>query len=245
MLPHEILARRKKCPIAFIGLGTIEWHSEHLAVGLDALKADQLCDMAAQQSGGFAFPPLWYGEPRVTRIMEDDDHDIDGKVKARMGFKKKKFKGDYFAKTGEQQIAFYKQLLRHMLIQMDTLEMKAVCFQCGHGPMAEWAGEVVEQFNKENKHIQAFAGDCIHYVKKSDPVGKDHAAKWETSYMWYLRPDCIDMSVYLGKDDEKLVGIIGTDPRGIASRAIGKKACDLVVTGMVKKAQQLLKRATR
>jgi len=40
MLPHEILARREKFPAAFIGLGTIEWHGEHLAVGNDALKAD-------------------------------------------------------------------------------------------------------------------------------------------------------------------------------------------------------------
>jgi len=245
MLPHEIIARRKQYPVAFVGLGGLEWHSEHLAVGLDALKAEALCDLAAQRSGGFAFPPLWYGEPRVTRIMEDADHDTDGKVKARMGFKKKKFTESYYGKTGQEQIRFYQQLLRHLLIQMDTLEMKAVCLQCGHGPMYEWATPVVEEFNEQFKNIQAYAGDGIHYAKKGAPVGRDHAAKWETSYMWYLRPDCIDMSVYLGKDDEDLVGIIGTDPRGEASVAVGRKACNLVVAGMLRKAEQLLSRVEK
>jgi len=59
MLPHEILSRREKFPAAFIGLGTIEWHGEHLAVGNDALKAEKLCELAAAKSGGFAFPTLW------------------------------------------------------------------------------------------------------------------------------------------------------------------------------------------
>ncbi len=42
MLPHEIVARRKKFPAAFMGLGGLEWHSEHLAVGNDASKAEAL-----------------------------------------------------------------------------------------------------------------------------------------------------------------------------------------------------------
>jgi hypothetical protein len=33
MLPHEIVARRKNFPAAFMGLGGLEWHGEHLAAG--------------------------------------------------------------------------------------------------------------------------------------------------------------------------------------------------------------------
>jgi creatinine amidohydrolase/Fe(II)-dependent formamide hydrolase-like protein len=74
-------------------------------------------------------------------------------------------------------------------------------------------------------------------------VGGDHAAKWETSYLWYLRPDCVDTSVYLGREDEPLVGVVGSDPRREASVEIGRKGCDLIVEGMVRKAQELLQRA--
>ena len=241
MLPHEIVARRKRFPAAFIGLGGLEWHGEHLAVGNDALKAEAFCELAAKLSGGFAFPTLWYGEPRGTRLMEDADHDTDGRVKSNMGFKKSKFSESYFGKTVEEQIQFYQELLYHVLIQADTLEMKAVCLLCGHGPMYEWATPIVEKFNMKFKSAQAFAGDVIHYARKTADVASDHAAKWETSYLWYLRPECVDMSVYLGRDKEPLIGIIGADPREEASVEIGRKASDLIVEGMVRKADQLIR----
>jgi creatinine amidohydrolase len=242
MLPYEIVSRRVKFPAAFIGLGLLEWHSEHLAVGNDALKADKLCEMAARHSGGFAFPTLWYGEPRVTGLMEAN-YDPNGAIKAKMGFKQVKFGEMYFGKTADEQVQFYQALLYHMLIQMNTLEMKAVCFLCGHYPIYDWARPVVEQFNAKFTDTRAFAGTETHYTPKSKFVGSDHAAKWETSYLWHLRPDCVDMSIYLGRKMDKLIGIIGTDPRRTASVEIGRKACDLIVRGMVEKAKELIQAA--
>jgi len=243
MLPHEIVARRKEFPAAFIGLGGLEWHGEHLAVGNDALKAEKLCELAAAHSGGFAFPTLWYGEPRTTALMEVN-HDEDGQIKSHMKFKKRKFSATYFSKTPEQQVEFYQQLLYHTLVQMNTLEMKAVCLLCGHYPLHGWAAATVKKFNKDFKDTQAFAGIEFHYPAKSKHVGGDHAAKWETSYLWYLRPDCVDMSVFLGRNTEPLIGVGGIDPRQEASVEVGRKACDLIVKGMVRKAKDLMARLT-
>ncbi len=242
MLPHEIVARRKRFPAAFIGLGGLEWHGEHMAVGNDALKAEKLCELAAACSGGFAFPTLWYGEPRVGHLLEVD-HDPDGAVKKKMKFKKRKHTAAHFGATAEQQAAFYEHLIYHTLVQMNSLEMKAVCFVCGHYPLHGWAAPAVKRFNEAYKDTQAFAGIEFHYPPKSPHVGGDHAAKWETSYLWYLRPDCIDMSVYLGREAESLVGVFGEDPRKTATVEIGRKGCDLIVEGMVRKAKQLLKQA--
>ncbi|MHC4591545.1 MAG: creatininase family protein, partial [Planctomycetota bacterium] len=197
MLPHEIVARRRKFPAAFIGLGGLEWHGEHLAVGNDALKAERLCELAAARSGGFAFPTLWYGEPRVTGLMEAN-YDPDGGIRSTMRFKNKKCSPSYFGQTAEEQTEFYRKLLFHVLVQMNTLEMKAVCLLCGHYPIRNWAAPVVRRFNGEFKDTQVYAGIEFHYCRKTPKVGGDHAAKWETSYLWYLRPDCVDMSVYLG-----------------------------------------------
>ncbi|NOX97424.1 MAG: creatininase family protein [Nitrospirae bacterium] len=242
MLPHEIVARRKRFPAAFIGLGGLEWHGEHLAVGNDALKAEKLCELAAAQSGGFAFPTLWYGEPRVAGLIEfnPDDGDV---IKRKMKFKKRKFSRSYFGKTKEQQIEFYSELLYHVLVQMNTFEMKAVCFLCGHYPMYNWALPVIERFNKQFKDTQAFAGIEFHYPPKSKKVDGDHAAKWETSYLWYLRPDCVDMSVYRKRDKERLTGVFGIDPRKEASVKVGREACDLIVKGMIRKAGELIKKS--
>ena len=243
MLPHEIVRRRRRFPAAFIGLGTLEWHSQHLAVGNDALKAEKLCELAARKSGGFAFPTIWYGEPRVAGLMEVN-YDPDGEIKNLMKFQTGKFNPDYYGKNGADQIHFFQDLLRHVLVQMNTLEMKAVCLLCGHYPIYDWAAPVVDQFNQDFSDTQAFAGIEFHYPGKSEQVGGDHAAKWETSYLWYLRPDCVDMSVYLNREDDKaLVGIMGEDPRRTASIEIGRRACDLIVEGMVKKAEEMILRA--
>jgi len=243
MLPHEIVARRRRFPVAFIGLGGLEWHGEHMAVGNDALKAEKLCELAAARCGGFAFPTVWYGEPRTTRLMEVN-HDATGGIRRHMRFKKRKFTESYFKRTPDQQIEFYQSLLYHTLTQMNTLEMKAVCLLCGHYPLHGWAVPAVEAFNKDFSDTQAFAGIEFHYPRKSKHVGGDHAAKWETSYLWYLRPDCVDMSIFLGRDEEELVGVGGIDPRREASVEVGRKACELIVEGMVKKGQALLDRVT-
>jgi len=241
MLPHEIVARRKRFPAAFIGLGGLEWHGEHLAVGNDALKAEKLCELAAARSGGFAFPTVWYGEPRESHLLEVD-HDPDGQVKKKMQFKGRKFSGGVFGKTREEQCAFYEDLIYHVLVQMNTLEMKAVCLLCGHYPLHTWATAACARFNKLFKDTRAFAGIEFHYPRKSKHVGGDHAAKWETSYLWYLRPDCVDMSVFLGREDEPLIGVFGDDPRKEATIEIGRKACDLIAEGMVRKAKELLRK---
>jgi len=242
MLPDEIVGRRTRFPAAFIGLGGLEWHGRHLAAGNDALKAEKLCELAAARSGGFAFPTLWYGEPRIVGLLEAD-HDADGAVKRYMGFKQERLTAAHFGQSAEEQIRFYQELIYHVLVQMNVMEMKAVCLLCGHYPLHSWAAPVVDRFNAAFKDTQAFAGIEYHYPPKSEHVGGDHAAKWETSYLWYLRPDCVDTSVYLGREDEPLVGVVGTDPRREASVEIGRKACDLIVEGMVRKARELVQKA--
>ena len=242
MLPHEIVARRREFPAAFIGLGGLEWHGEHLAVGNDALKAEKLCELAAARSGGFAFPTLWYGEPRVTGLMEAN-HDPDDAIKTHMGFRPEKLAPSYFGRSAEEQVRFYQDLIYHLLVQMNTLEMKAVCLLCGHYPIHDWASPVVDRFNAAFADTQAFAGIEFHYPPQTDQVGGDHAAKWETSYLWYLRPECVDISIYLGRQEEPAVGVMGADPRREASIELGRAACDLIVEGMVRKARELIERA--
>ncbi|HEY3340899.1 MAG TPA: creatininase family protein [Anaerolineae bacterium] len=61
MLPAEFREAQKALPVIFLPLGTVEWHGEHNALGLDALKAHQLCVLAAQRAGGIVHPPVYGG----------------------------------------------------------------------------------------------------------------------------------------------------------------------------------------
>lgn len=61
LLPVEFRARVEALPVVFLPLGTVEWHGEHNALGLDSLKAHALCIRAAQQAGGGVVHPPLYG----------------------------------------------------------------------------------------------------------------------------------------------------------------------------------------
>jgi creatinine amidohydrolase len=62
MLPHQFRQAFDALPVCFLPLGTVEWHGEHDALGLDSLKAHALCLAAAQQAGGgIVHPPLYGG----------------------------------------------------------------------------------------------------------------------------------------------------------------------------------------
>src|SRR3990172_6203633 len=83
MLPHEAVAARKACPVAYLPIGTIEWHGEHNCLGLDTVKIHALAMECAKRIGGIVFPPLFYGEQREHHLMEAN-HDPEGKIAAKM-----------------------------------------------------------------------------------------------------------------------------------------------------------------
>jgi len=60
MFPWEVAAAMAEAPLCYLPLGTLEWHGEHAAVGLDALKAHAVCVRAAERSGGLVVPPLYW-----------------------------------------------------------------------------------------------------------------------------------------------------------------------------------------
>jgi len=64
MFPWEIAAAMAEAPLCYLPLGTLEWHGEHAAVGLDALKAHAICALAAERSGGLVVPPLYWSADR-------------------------------------------------------------------------------------------------------------------------------------------------------------------------------------
>jgi creatinine amidohydrolase len=77
MLPKEYRSAIGKLPVCFLPLGTVEWHGEHSALGLDSLKAHELCVISAHKAGGgVVHPPLYGGMGSLdmpgTIKMEDD-----------------------------------------------------------------------------------------------------------------------------------------------------------------------------
>ena len=59
--PEEVRARREQCPVAYIVAGALEWHSFHLPMGTDGIKAHAVCCEAALRHGGVVLPPFHLG----------------------------------------------------------------------------------------------------------------------------------------------------------------------------------------
>ena len=58
--PSALEARLDANPALVLALGTIEWHSRHLPLGLDLLKAQALAERTAERAGAVLAPPSWW-----------------------------------------------------------------------------------------------------------------------------------------------------------------------------------------
>jgi creatinine amidohydrolase len=81
LLPHELRAAMAAQPIAYLPLGSLEFHSAHLPIGLDGLTAHGVCLRAAAAGGGIVCPPLYYGTGGghtnyAWTIMMEDEREI-------------------------------------------------------------------------------------------------------------------------------------------------------------------------
>ncbi len=215
LLPHEMEEIMSSIPIAFLPLGTLEWHGPHLGLGNDAVKAYELCLRVAQKTGGVVVPATFWAiggmpHPWTTRF----DKELIGRLfyaifeqLSHVGFKV------VIAVTGH-----------YGLEQVVTLKKEALKFM-------------------RNSSVIVFP-IAEYEVTPDTGYHGDHAAKWETSILWYLRPKLVDMSK-LPKDEEPLImyehGIGGEDPRASASQKMGKEISNTIISRLAKVALRLLR----
>jgi len=62
--PGEIVAERERCPVAYVPLGPLEWHSVHMPLGTDPLNAQAVALQVAERVGGVVLPPFFWGTER-------------------------------------------------------------------------------------------------------------------------------------------------------------------------------------
>ena len=117
--PAQIVARRRVCPVAYLPIGTIEWHGEHNPVGLDTLKIHALLEKCAQEIGGLVFPPLYYGESRLEALMEANAADRE-QIAEAMALSAEGFRAHQPFTATEQAVNYHKLLL-HVLAEVESL----------------------------------------------------------------------------------------------------------------------------
>lgn len=216
--PHELRKSVAKSPVGYVPLGTIEWHCEHLPVGLDALTAHGLCLRAAVETGGLVFPPLYYGtggghSAYPWTIMMAESHEISA-------------------------------LLEKTLQRMQDFGFKLAVLFSGHfAPLQlEMIEALAKTWNaKGGIKVLATAVNMFEL-----PLAPDHAAIFETTLLAELWPSRVDISrlppmtngpetddFEETRHDPKhpLWGIFGPDPRVFSAstpRVLDKMVVQLI-----------------
>ena len=132
--PGQIIARREECAVAYIPIGTLEWHGSHNPVGADTLQAEGLAILCAEKGGGLAFPPLYYGESRVEALMEANAQDRD-LIARGMGLSPDNFGIERQPFTATEQALNYHRLLIHILAEVEALGFELGVLVAGHYPV--------------------------------------------------------------------------------------------------------------
>lgn len=201
--PRELRAIVEQRPIAYIPLGTLEWHSEHLPVGLDALTAHGLCLRAAAIHGGVVLPPLHYGT--------GGGH------------------GDYPWTIMMPEAGDITRQLDFTIGKLKSFGIKMVVLFSGHFPPEQLAmiDELASKWTQTDFNVMATAVNRIEGLS----LGPDHAGLFETTLLAAMRPDLIHLDrlppratapLAVDEDDfgtqrhnpnHPIWGVFGPDPR--------------------------------
>jgi creatinine amidohydrolase len=231
-MPKEIKAERDRMPVAYLGLGILEWHGEHNAAGLDGVKAEGIANHFARKFGGVVVPTLFWGDNREEvcelvfkpELIPEATIDHTVLIADKMGYDLEKLKqnGQRSRSTGGWRL--WIELLVHMFFELESFGYASIVPIPGHYPLFNPLDEAIARYHSQG-------GTCDIFTIKDtlfDPNGNsgDHAAKFETSLMMAMYPELVD----LGRLDTDLtrpnIGVLGEDPRLYASREFGLKVLD-------------------
>lgn len=202
--PHQFRQRLAERPVAYLPLGTLEWHGEHLPLGSDGIISEGLMCRCAERFGGIVMPSIHLGPDRSTR-QPDGSQLVGMDTAERVTDPHRQLDGSaYWVSQG-----LFLQLIDAILEQLQRAGFRAV-FADGHGPSrTSWVTHLAERQQRFDLTLLGVTDD----VRAEWTSQMDHAARNESSLVMALRPELADLSQL--NDDRNVwpQGVGGQDPR--------------------------------
>jgi len=195
--PGQLLMAIDRAPVAYLPLGTVEWHGRHNPLGCDALKTDALCRAVARKVGGVVFPPLHFGTDSYIEAGSGIGMGMD----AYAGFA---LPGSYYRIDEE----LFVQLLIAACGNYLARGFKLVYLVSGHNAQIQGhcLGRVAHHFANEDGYTPV-AG-CFEFDFMPDgPLRQatgDHAGGYETAMMLHLHGERVNLDASRGVPRENL-----------------------------------------
>ena len=181
--PDTLAAELARCPVLYVALGALEWHGDHLPLGLDGIVAERFVERLAERVGGVVMPSLWL--PMTTL-----PHPVSLQVRT------------------ETAIAVWSDLIG----MARKLSARALCVVSGHyaqGHMVELQSLAIAAMT-EDPRFAVLAATPLEVLERDELL--DHAARYETSQLMALRPDLVRLG-RLSEGDAAETAVLGESPR--------------------------------
>src|ERR1700716_112077 len=169
--PAELRDAVSRFPVAYVPLGTLEFHGEHLPLGVDGFEAHGLCVRAAERSGGVVLPAVYLASGCLD-----------------------------FPFTLTFEHALVHAWARATIAQLAGRGFETVIVLTGHGPLDlnHLLKRACAEAQTEHPGLRAY-GLCwlelnaarLTAPETGEPTVVDHAALVETSWMLALEPDLV------------------------------------------------------
>jgi creatinine amidohydrolase len=234
LTPADFRQRLQEAPIAYLPLGTLEWHGEHLPLGSDGLQSFEFMKLLARKAGGIVLPMLFLG-PDSVRIIDGEkyygmDHYLNQEDR-REYYPEQQLDGSCYWVPDE----LFTSILENAISQLARAGFKIIVAH-GHGPSTQTVLKYWEEW-EQKYDVMIFTAWAWNVRGESDEqaadlaaegigIMTDHAARNETSLMMYFYPELVRMDLLPEDTACWPVGVWGMDPRLHASSELGKEAVD-------------------
>lgn len=176
--PKELLRRVSQKPLMLIPIGTVEWHADHLPLGVDSLLSVAICDDISLRTGCIVAPLLSYG---ICRDLPPER--------------------GYFGTVDTIREKTLTSLVADLLQGYGKMGFQKAVLFSGHFEMEHYSA-ILEGI-KQVASIQGtfltafdFLKDKVRELEDVSitwPYAGDHAAEWETSLMLEYFPGLVHM----------------------------------------------------
>lgn len=229
MFVDELEKAFSECPVLYFTYGLCEPHGPHNALGLDALKAHEIACRSAERNGGIVAPADFWHIHEIGGYAFWAEKDI-GQV-------------DRHWMTSFPPWQHFKNVC-YQVRTADALGFHAAILLTGHyGPNYLDLSRLIDL-------LQPFTGTRLYALPEFESNYKgftgdgtetgDHAGKVETSLLWALKPECVDISRIPKVFKQGDMFAMGENAAE-ANRMIGERMVDDEIKWLGDKALELLK----
>jgi creatinine amidohydrolase/Fe(II)-dependent formamide hydrolase-like protein len=211
MVPSDVVARRSRCNLAYLPVGSLEWHGNHMPFGTDYFTVTCVAEECARRYGGVVFPPVYYDDVRY--ILQENRAEWYRTYSASMqvpeAYSKMFPLSDADGSPGydcptqpddgpaaEEPLEFTRagmarQFARHIamiLLEIHLYGFRRVLLLPGHGPNPEYCRRAEEVYRQNVARRSAFgppaATKTVFYIDFAAPHEPMMGQHWLHADRW-------------------------------------------------------------